>query len=173
MVCGGIRLISGCVRSAGCGLGIGRDPVAGIRCGIGGNARERGATDIVAEGILEGGEDGGELDLWGIIEGGISKLLVVEIPGVVGARPVVRLRGEGGGGFFVLEGGDAACIGVWGGGCGGGHSSLGEVKVGLGTAMRQLPNRHRDKEGGKKEGKWVGAGWMERRDPPDSRGAVV
>lgn len=148
VVCRRIRLITVCVGSAGGGLGIRRGPVAGIRCGIGGDARERGATDIVAERILEGGEDGRELDLWGIIENGISELLVVKVPGVgvVGARPVVWLWGEGRRrGLFVLDGRDAACVCVWGGCGGGGHSSLGEAKVGLGTAMRQLPKRKRKK----------------------------
>lgn len=56
----------------------------------------------------------------------------------------------------LLEGGDAVCVCVGSGGGGSGHSSLGEAKAGLGTAMRQLPNRKHEKKG------WVG-------DPPDSR----
>lgn len=128
--------------------------------GIGGRIGEGGATDVAAEGVLEGGEDGGELDLWGIVEGG---LIVVKGPGVgvVGARPVVGAGGGGGGGKpFVLE---RARVGVRSGGGGCGHSSLGEGKVGRGTAKRRLPKAT-------KEGKKVGAGWVER-DPPDSRGA--
>lgn len=146
MVCG-IRLISGCVGSAGRGLWIWGCPVAGIGCRIGGDTRERGATDVVAEGVLrEGGKDGGELNLCGAVESGISELLVVKVPGrgVVGARPVVWLGRKGGGGeLFLSEGRDAARVSVWGRG---GHSSLGEVKVGLGTAMRQLPIRRGKKK---------------------------
>ena len=117
-------------------------PVTGIGCGIG----ERGATDIAAEGVLEGGEDGGELDLGGIVEGGVCELPVVKGPvGVVGAGPVVRAGGGGGGGVpFVLEG---ARVGVGGGGGGGGHSSLGEGKVGRGTARDGYQKRT---QGGKK-----------------------
>lgn len=167
MVCGGTRLISGWVGSASCGLWIRGRPRAGIRCRIGGDAREGGATDIVAEGVLESGKDGGELDLWGIIESGISELLVVEIPrvDVVWTMPaVVWLRRGGGGGLFVADGGDTARVSVWGGG---GHSSLGKLKVGLGTAVRQLPNRSQkkaDKKRGKKDSEQGG-----ESDPPDGR----
>ncbi|KAF8121042.1 hypothetical protein EV363DRAFT_1421604 [Boletus edulis] len=45
---------------------------AGIQCGVGGDARKRCATDIVTERVLEGGKDGGELDLGGMIEGGVG-----------------------------------------------------------------------------------------------------
>ena len=65
-------------------------PVADIGGRIGDNVGERGATDIVAEGVLEGSKDGGELYLWGIVESGMSDLLVVIVPGVG-----VIERGEG------------------------------------------------------------------------------
>ena len=48
-----------CLWGAGGAFGRGDlGPVAGICCRIGGNVGERGATDIVAEGALEGSKDG-------------------------------------------------------------------------------------------------------------------
>ena len=73
VVCGG----AGGVRSAGGGRGVRGRPVAGVWGGIG--AREGRA----AEGVLEGAEYGGELYLWGGVEGGLG----------------------GGGGGGVVEGG--------------------------------------------------------------------
>lgn len=78
--------------SARGGLGIRGGPIAGIGCRIGGDAGERCATDVVAERILKGAKDGGELDLWGVIEGGIGELLFVKVPPVgVVSRLVVWL----------------------------------------------------------------------------------
>ena len=116
---GGGEVVCGVGGSAG-GLGVRGRPVAGIGCRIGGDAGEGRATDVVAEGVLEGGEDGGELDLCGGVEGGVGELLVVK-----GPRVVVPGRGGGGRVLFVVEGEDAARVGV-------GHSSWGEVKVGGG-----------------------------------------
>ena len=108
---------------AGGGLRIRGAPVATIGCGIGGDAGEGRAT----EGVLEGAEDGGELDLWGVV-------LAVKGPGaVVVGVPAVWL-GRGGGGVF-------AGVGVGCGGGGGGHSSLGEAKVGLGTVRKRKMSR--------------------------------
>ena len=81
--------------------------MAGIGCRIGDNVGERGATDIVAEGVLEGSKDGGELYLWGIVESGMSDLLVVIVPGVgvIERRGGNRMRG-----LLVSRGRDAARV---------------------------------------------------------------
>lgn len=96
VVCGWVGVSAGGLRVRG-------RPVAGVRCGVGG---EGGATD---EGVLEGGKDGGELDLLGV---------GVELPVGVVDGAVVWLRRGGGRG--VLFGEDAARVSV-------GHSSWREV----------------------------------------------
>ena len=121
-------------------------PVADIGGRIGDNVGERGATDIVAEGVLESSKDGGAVPLEYRRERG-------ERPACHHSSRSGRHRARRGGnrmgGLLVSKGRDAARISVRGRD---GYSPLGEVKVGLGTATRQLPIRRRKKR--------VGAVWM-------------